>query len=122
MAKISLDVDEIKKNLRERAMVARTQLSEFALKAKTDSRKEVLKKLEQIVTIVKSKDLTHLPRVAKLRSRILTLSEQLEKAVTKNAGEIVEHLRETLGKTQKSDSKITDITIKAKTRGSKKKS
>jgi ElaB/YqjD/DUF883 family membrane-anchored ribosome-binding protein len=116
MAKISLDVEELKKNLKATAMTAKTQITDLAKKAQKDfSQKEVLKKIDQVVDIVKSQEFFKNPRVVEITQKIVTLSEQLEKTVSKNAAnftknaatfqknasQIVDQVRETVGKGRK---------------------
>ncbi|MDZ4678741.1 MAG: hypothetical protein SGI74_14690 [Oligoflexia bacterium] len=120
MAKISLDVEELKKNLKATAQTAKAQFRDMAKKAQKDfSQKEVLKKIDQVVDIVKSQEFFKNPRVVEISQKIMNLSEQLEKTVTKNAANlsknanlIVEQVRESVGKGKKKKT--------AKTSGAKK--
>jgi hypothetical protein len=99
MPKVSIDVDEIKKSLKATALTAKAQLSEIAKKAQKDfSQKEVLKKIDQVVEIVKSQEFMKNPKVVELTKKIMDLSDKLEKAVTKNASTIVEQVKSNLNR------------------------
>jgi hypothetical protein len=108
MTKISIDVDEIKKNLKATALIAKTQLTEFAKRAQKDlSQKEVLKKLDQVVEVVKAQEFMKNPRVQEITQKIITLSEQLEKTVTKNATDLVGQVKARVNKATEGKSKAS---------------
>lgn len=94
MAKISIDVDEIKKNLKAKAWTAAGHLTDMARRAQKDfSQGEVLKKIDKMVEVVKSQEFMKHPRVAELTKRIVAISEQVEKTVTKNASHLVDQVK-----------------------------
>lgn len=97
MAKVSIDVDEIKRSLKATALTAKAQISELAKKAQKDlSRQEVLKRIDQVVEVVKSQEFMKNPKVVEITKKIMTLSEQLEKTVTKSASQIVGQVKATM--------------------------
>jgi DNA-binding phage protein len=97
MAKVSIDVDGLKKSLRSTAYTAKAQLKEIAKRAQSDlNQKEVLKKIDQIFEMVKANEFIKNRRVAEIAKKVRILSEQLEKAVTKNAGPFVDQLKATV--------------------------
>ena len=99
MPKVSIDVDEIKKSLKATALTAKAQLSEIAKKAQKDfSQKEVLKKIDQVVAIVKSQEFMKNPKVVELTKKIMDLSEKLEKTVEKKASSVVEQVKANLNR------------------------
>jgi hypothetical protein len=103
MAKISIDVDEIKKNLKDQALNAKNQLSGFAKKAQKDlEHTQVFKKVETILEKVKTheftQDLMKNPKVQEITKRLVAASEQLEKAITKNANTLLEEVRARVNK------------------------
>ena len=102
MAKISIDVEEIKKNLKETAQSAGKQLTDIAKKAQKDlSQNELVKKAEKVVELVKNakaQDLLKNPAVADLAKKIVVLSEQLEDVVNKNTATLANQVRQTVSK------------------------
>jgi hypothetical protein len=113
MTKISIDMDEIKKNLKATASIAKTQLTELAKRAQKDfSQKEVLKKLDQVVEAVKAQEFMKNPKVAELTKRLIVLSGQLEKTVTKNATDLMGQVKARVGKTAESKPKASGTTKK----------
>jgi aspartokinase-like uncharacterized kinase len=57
MTKITIDVEEIKKNLKARAVLARGQIEALAKRAQKDlSEKEIRKKIEEVLDRVKAQD------------------------------------------------------------------
>jgi uncharacterized LabA/DUF88 family protein len=106
MAKLSLDVEEIKSALKTQALNAKAHLTDFAKLAQKDlSERGVLKKVDQIVEIVKSQEFMKNPRVAELAKKIAEYSEQIEKIVTKNANQWVDEVRSRVTKASKTAEK-----------------
>ena len=94
MAKVSIDVEEIKKGLKATALTAKSQLTELAKKAQKDfSQKEVLKRIDHIVAIVKSQEFMKNPKVVELTKKVVSLSEQLERSVEKNASQLLDQVK-----------------------------
>jgi hypothetical protein len=98
MAKISIDVDEIKKNLKTQALTAKAQLTDFAKKAQKDlEAHQVFKRVETALEKLKSQgfaqELMKNPKVQEITKRLIAASEQLEKAITKNAGSILDEVK-----------------------------
>jgi hypothetical protein len=94
MAKISIDVEEIKKGIKTRALQAAADLSDLAKRAQKDlTQEKILKKVDEVVTIVKSQEFMKNPKVAELAGKILALSEQIEKTVSENVGPKLDELR-----------------------------
>ena len=98
MAKISIDVEEIKKNLKTQARSAGTQFTDMAKKAQKDfERSQVFKKVETVLEKVRSHELTQEvmknPKVQEITKRLIAASEQLEKAITKNATSLMDEVR-----------------------------
>lgn len=119
MAKISIDVDEIKKNLKSQALTAKAQLTVFAKKAQKDlEAHQVYKKVETALEKLKSQgfaqELIKNPKVQEITKRLVSASEQLEKAITKNANTIFEEVKSRVNKpaskakTKKSASKAKE--------------
>jgi hypothetical protein len=82
MAKISIDVQEIKKELKARALNAKSQFEELAKRAQKDfSQTEVLKKIDQLVEVVKSQEFMKNPKVIELTKKVMSLSEQIKSQV-----------------------------------------
>jgi hypothetical protein len=117
MAKISLDVAEIKKELKARALTAKAQFEELVKGAQKDfSQKEVLKKIDQLVEVVKSQEFMKNPKVIELTKKVIHLSEQIEKAVGKNAAQIVNQVKAQVGsKLEKRAERAKEATVKAAT-------
>jgi hypothetical protein len=118
MAKISIDVDEIKKNLKTQALNAKTQFSDFAKKAQKDlEHTQVFKRVESALEKVKAHELTQEvmknPKVQEITKRLVAASEQLEKAITKNAATLIEEVKARVGKTS-GRSKESTTTKKSK--------
>lgn len=89
MAKVTIDVEELKKNLVSKAMVAKDQISEIAKKAQADfNQGEVRKKVEQALEYVKTQPIMKNPKVVELTTKLADISDQ----VTKNAAQIVDSL------------------------------
>lgn len=100
VAKISIDVDEIKSVLKNQANNAKTQITELARQAQKDlSEKGVLKKVDQVIEIVKSQEFMKNPKVAELAKKIVSYTEQIEKLVTKNANQFVDEVKSRVNKT-----------------------
>lgn len=123
MAKISIDVDEIKKNLRTQALSAKTQLTDLAKKAQKDLEgHQVYKKVEVLLERVKAQEfaqeLMKNPKVQEITKRLVAASEQLEKTLTKNAATIIEEVKARVNKPSaaaKSAAKKTKKTSSSKT-------
>jgi hypothetical protein len=103
MAKISIDVDEIKKNLKTQALTAKAQFTVFAKKAQKDlEANQVYKKVETALEKLKSQgfaqELMKNPKVQEITKRLVAASEQLEKAITKNAATILEEVKSRVNK------------------------
>jgi hypothetical protein len=103
MAKISIDVDEIKKNLKSQALTAKAQLTVFAKKAQKDlEAHQVYKKVETVLEKVKSQgfaqELMKNPKVQEITKSLIAASEQLEKAITKNATTLIEEVKSRVNK------------------------
>ena len=103
MAKISIDVDEIKKNLKNQALVAKDQLKVFAKKAQKDlEAHQVYKKVETVLEKVKSQgfaqELMKNPKVQEITKRLMAASEQLEKTISKNASTLIEEVKSRVNK------------------------
>jgi len=103
MAKISIDVDEIKKNLKNQALTAKAQLTVFAKKAQKDlEAHQVYKKMETVLEKVKSQgfaqELMKNPKVQEITKRLIAASEQLEKTISKNASTIIEEVKSRVSK------------------------
>ena len=120
MAKISIDVEEIKKNLKTQALSAGNQISGIAKKAQKDfEHSQVFKKVETVLERVKSHELTQEvmknPKVQEITKRLIAASEQLEKAITKNASQLIEEVKSRVGKANsKASSKETSAAKKSK--------
>jgi len=103
MAKITLDVEEIKKGLKSQALLAKTQLTELAKRAQKDLEdRQVLKRLEQVVEKVKSQEkvqeLMKNPKFLEFSKRLTAASEQIEKTLSKNATSFIEEVRARISK------------------------
>ncbi len=103
MAKISIDVDEIKKNLKVQALTAKAQFKVFAKKAQKDlEAHQVYKKVETALEKLKSKgfaqELIKNPKVQEITKRLVAASEQLEKTIAKNASTILEEVKSRVNK------------------------
>ena len=118
MAKISIDVEEIKSVLKNQALNAKNQLTEFAKQAQKDlADRGVLKKVDQIVEIVKSQEFMKNPKVAELAKKIHAYSEQIEKIVSKNANQLVDEVKARVNKVAKTSAKAQGGTKKSKKSG-----
>jgi hypothetical protein len=120
MAKISIDVEEIKKNLKTQALSAGNQLSGMAKKAQKDfEHSQVFKKVETVLEKVRSHELTQEvmknPKVQEITKRLIAASEQLEKAISKNANSLIEEVKSRVNKgASKASSKESSVAKKAK--------
>ncbi|MCC6278424.1 MAG: hypothetical protein IT289_10970 [Oligoflexia bacterium] len=97
MARISLDVEEIKKTIRSRAATAQKQIEGIAKRAQRDlSHSEIVKRVEGLVEFVKSQDFMKDPQVKHVINRLNHVADQLqhlEKEARKKANQIVKEVR-----------------------------
>lgn len=94
MARVSLDMNEIKKSVRATAVTAKNRISALAKQAQKDfNQAEILKRLDTVIEVVKSQEFMKNPKVMDLTARITALAEQVEDLVSKKAAPFVEQVR-----------------------------
>lgn len=82
MSRITVEVEKLKKNLKTKALNAKSQIEELAKKAQKDlskKEKEVIERVESLVELVKSQEFMKDPRVQEITQKLAKLSDELIK-------------------------------------------